>query len=77
MTDIEDCAIRWVIASGDGLSAERQLELERWLAADTRHRALFVRAKASWERQTRIMSRLRPLNGIVDPDLLANVPKYW
>lgn len=44
---ISDQAIRWAVEQAYGeMTPERRIALEAWLAADTRHRGAFVRARA-------------------------------
>lgn len=52
MTSINDQAIHWAVELAYGEpTPESRAELEAWLAADTRHRGAFVRARA-WVRAT-------------------------
>lgn len=49
---INDQAIHWAVETSYGnMTPEGRAELEAWLAADTRHRGAFVRARA-WMRAT-------------------------
>lgn len=41
-----------------------------WLSADPRHRATYLKLSDAWRRSERL-ERLRPIDGPVDPDLLA------
>jgi len=53
-------------------SAEADEEFSRWLEADKRHRAAYVRLEAGWKRSQRLAT-LRPFDEPADPDLLAPV----
>jgi transmembrane sensor len=49
---ISDQAVRWAVEQAYGeMTPESRLALDAWLAADTRHRGAFVRARA-WMRAT-------------------------
>src|SRR6266403_1478445 len=49
METISERAARWAVRTDSGvLSPEEQRELEAWLAADSRHRGAYVRARAQW-----------------------------
>jgi transmembrane sensor len=72
--NIDREAADWVIrrdASGDALM--QQPEFQAWINADVRHRAAFLRLNAAWER-SRLVERLRPLDGPVDRHLLSPRP---
>lgn len=45
---IDVAAAEWVVRCDRGLSGREQAELDRWLAADPRHRRWFERHRASW-----------------------------
>jgi transmembrane sensor len=51
---------------------EERARLGEWLAADTRHRAAYVRMQAAWRRAGQFR-RMRPLDGTVNADLLSDI----
>lgn len=59
--EIEDRAAAFVIARKDGgeWTAERQSELEEWLAQSFAHRAAYLRLDAAWSKADRVRA-LRP-----------------
>lgn len=73
-SDIETQAAAWLVRrEAPSFAAEEAAEFEAWASADARHRAAFVRLEAAWRRADRLR-RLRPLDGTVDENLLANSP---
>jgi ferric-dicitrate binding protein FerR (iron transport regulator) len=67
---IQDEAAHWLVRHDAGdMSAQEQAAFASW-AAITRHRAAFIRLQVAWQRCD-VLRRLRPLDGDVDPDLLA------
>jgi transmembrane sensor len=49
METISELAARWAVRAGAGaLGPDEQRELDSWLAADSRHRGAYVRARALW-----------------------------
>jgi transmembrane sensor len=49
MESISELAARWAVRADAGaLGSDEQRELESWLAADSRHRGAYVRARAQW-----------------------------
>lgn len=75
--DVEAQAAVW-IARCDARGGEKDAELAAWLIADPRHRAAYLRLAHAWERTQRL-SRLRPADRSIDPDLLAppRPPDVW
>jgi transmembrane sensor len=68
--DIEHQAAEWLVRLESPDRTPEQLgEFEAWLARNPRHRAAFQRLKAGWVRAD-ALSRLRPLDGSVDENLL-------
>lgn len=67
--DIEAQAAAW-IARCDARGGDRDAELAKWLTADPRHRAAYVRLAQAWER-TQGLARLRHADRSIDPDLLS------
>jgi transmembrane sensor len=62
METISERAARWAVRTdGGALSPEEQRELDTWLAADSRHRGAYVRARAQWVD----LDRLAALHGSV------------
>jgi transmembrane sensor len=72
--ELETQAAAWLVKRDlGGLSAAEQVELDAWLEADPRARAVYVRLELAWKRADGLR-RLRPLDGNIDEDLLANSP---
>jgi transmembrane sensor len=68
---LEAQAAAWLVrGEAADYSQEERARLEEWLAADTRHRAAYVRMQAAWGRAGQFR-RLRPLDGTVNADLLS------
>src|SRR5690348_5790981 len=74
--DIEEKAARWLSRRDAGLALREEGEFTAWLAEDPRHRAAYLRLAAAWERSARL-SRLRPQDATVDPDLLAPMTRSF
>ncbi len=73
-SDFEAQAATWLIRrERPDFSVEDQLAFEAWLEVDARRQAAYVRLEAAWRRADRL-TRLRPLDGVVDEDLLARSP---
>jgi transmembrane sensor len=74
---IEDAAADWVEArrNVEDWTAERQTELEAWLAKSLAHRVAFVRIEATWRRTDRLAALRRPVQEQTD----ANLPRksFW
>jgi transmembrane sensor len=67
--DVENQAATW-LSRRDALGEATQIpEFTRWLAADPRHRAAYLRLAAAWERTSQL-KRLAPEGRIIDADLL-------
>jgi transmembrane sensor len=59
--DIEAQAARWVVRADQGeLTGADRIELDAWLARDSRRRGAYARAEAAWV----MLSRAKALNGI-------------
>ncbi|HYX45858.1 MAG TPA: FecR domain-containing protein [Sphingomicrobium sp.] len=72
MTDaqeIEANAAQWLIRQ-DATGDTEAPAFAAWLAADSRHRAAYIRLAAAWQRTARL-KRLRPEGDPVDSDLLS------
>ncbi len=69
-SEISDEAADWLIRLEARTSAELWDGLQAWLDADPRHRAAFVRLRVAWNRAD-VLKNLQPLDGTIDPDLLA------
>jgi transmembrane sensor len=68
---IETRASQWLAARDAGSNTPAQAEeFNRWLDADIRHRVAYLRLEAQWRRAEKLRD-LKPLDGPVDPDLLA------
>ncbi|HET9863136.1 MAG TPA: FecR domain-containing protein [Steroidobacteraceae bacterium] len=67
---IEQQASRWLAARDAGdFGAEQEAAFDAWLQADIRHRVAYLKLEATWRRSDRLRD-LRPLDRVVDPDLL-------
>ncbi len=75
---IEHDASAWLAKfDAHGTSPEHDEAFNRWLEADIRHRVAYLRLEAAWRRAERL-KELKPLDGGVDPDLLAAArPPRW
>jgi transmembrane sensor len=75
---IEVRASQWLAARDAGSPTPAQAEeFNRWLDADIRHRVAYLRLEAQWRRAEKLRD-LKPLDGPVDPDLLApRTPRRW
>jgi transmembrane sensor len=71
--ETEKQAAAWLVRLEADVSAAILAQWRQWLREDTRHHAVYVRIEAGW-RQTDCLKRLRPLDGTVDPDVLATFP---
>jgi transmembrane sensor len=73
-SDFEASAAEWLVRrEGTDFGDPDRQAFDVWLQADPRHRATYVRLEAAWRRADRL-TRLRPLDGKVDEDLLARSP---
>jgi transmembrane sensor len=72
-TATETQAAAWLIRLDADMSPETVAQWHDWLGEDTRHHAVYVRIESGW-RQTECLRSLRPLDGIVDPDVLTSFP---
>jgi transmembrane sensor len=73
-SDFEAQAATWLIRrESPDFSEQDKQAFDAWLQADARHQAAYVRLEAAWKRADRL-TRLRPLDGAVDEDLLARSP---
>jgi transmembrane sensor len=73
-SEFEAQAASWLVRrEAADFSTADQAAFDAWLAADPRHRAIFLRLESAWRRADRL-NRLRPLDGEVDEDLLARSP---
>ena len=75
--DIEAQAAQWIARCDHGAN-DSDAGLVAWLSADPRHRAAYLRLAEAWRRSERLQ-RLRPTEGVIDPDLLAppRPPTWW
>ena len=62
---IEHAAADWVAdrRNSEDWTAERQAELDAWLAQSLAHRVAFVRIEATWRRTDRLVALHRPMHG--------------
>jgi len=72
-TATETQAAAWLIRLEGDTSSDTLAQWRRWLTEDARHHATYVRIENGW-RQTECLKSLRPLDGTVDPDVLATFP---
>src|SRR5687767_4467038 len=73
-SDIEKEAVAWIVRRDASIGATAlEQEFQTWIGADIRHRVAYLRLNAAWERMS-IAERLRPLEGAIDPHLLAPAP---
>src|SRR5260221_588843 len=64
METISELAARWAVRADAGaLGPDEQRELETWLAADSRHRGAYVRARAQWVDLDRLAALQGPAGG--------------
>jgi transmembrane sensor len=64
METISELAARWAVRADAGaLDPDEQRELETWLAADSRHRGAYVRARAQWVDLDRLAALKGPSGG--------------
>lgn len=68
--DTEAVAAQWLIRLDADQSAAVRAEFAAWLAADPRNQAVFLRLERFWKHANHLR-RLRPLDGLVDADLLS------
>jgi transmembrane sensor len=68
-SDIETEAAEWLIRLETDQSEATRAEFEKWIAADPRNRATFVRVEQAWTHAD-ILTKLRPLDGDVDEGVL-------
>ncbi len=67
--DIESEAARWLIRLEGDPPAQTRAEFDAWLNADPRNQAAFIRLERTWNRAD-ALRRLRPLDGVVDEQVL-------
>ena len=63
---MEQAALNWFSRCRQGLSDEQETEFQEWLAADSRHAALFNEFDGTWELLGRV--------GVATPMVVPNVP---
>ncbi len=67
METISELAARWAVRADAGaLSPDEQRELDTWLAADSRHRGAYVRARAQWVDLDRLAALQGPVGGAAE-----------
>jgi transmembrane sensor len=68
-SDIEAEAAEWLIRLERDSAPQTQAAFAEWLAADARHRAMYVRLEKTW-RHADILHKLQPLDGDIDANVL-------
>ena len=71
--DTEAQAAGWLVRLEADGSAATRVQWRQWVSGDPRRHATYLRLELRW-RQAECLRRLRPLDGAVDPDLLATFP---
>jgi transmembrane sensor len=71
--DIPAVAAAWLIRLEGQTTPQMWDEFQAWIEADRRNEAAFIRLRTAWTRCDRFKA-LRPTDGRVDRDLLANIP---
>jgi transmembrane sensor len=69
---IDEAAAIWLLRLEAPDSAQLQEAFKKWLDAEPRHRAAFLRLRCAW-RKSDTFRLFRPADGRVDEDLLAKV----
>ncbi len=69
---INETAANWLLRVEASTSAELWEDLQKWLDAEPRHRAAFIRLRCAWHRTDKLRL-LRPSDGRVDEDLLSKL----
>jgi ferric-dicitrate binding protein FerR (iron transport regulator) len=69
---INETAANWLLRVEASTSAELREGLQKWLDAEPRHRAAFIRLRCAWHRTDKLRL-LRPSDGRVDEDLLSKL----
>jgi transmembrane sensor len=71
--ETETQAATWLVRLDADASPAAREQWRRWMSADARHQAAYVRIEHGWDK-TDCLERLRPLDGTVDLDVLATFP---
>jgi transmembrane sensor len=69
---INEAAAIWLLRLEAGDSPQLQADFQKWLDAEPRHRAAFLRLRFAWN-TSETLRRLRPPDGSVDEDLIAKL----
>jgi transmembrane sensor len=69
---IDEAAAKWLLRLEGSASAELHEAFHKWLEADPRHRAAFLRLQSAW-RKSETFKLFRPGDGTVDEDLLTKL----
>ncbi len=71
--EIEFEAARWLIRLDAVPSPQERAEFARWLEADTRREAVYLRLASAWQIADRLRE-LRPWDGSLDQQVLERFP---
>jgi transmembrane sensor len=71
--DIAEAAATWLIRLEGQTTPKMWDDFQAWIESDRRNEAAFIRLRTAWTRCDRFKS-LRPPDGRVDRDLLAQIP---
>jgi transmembrane sensor len=69
-SDISDAAAAWLVQLEGQTSPQIWDSFQAWMDQDPRHRAVFIRLRVAWN-HVDLLKNMRPLDGTIDPDLLA------
>ena len=69
---INEAAAIWLLRLEASASAELRKDFQKWLEAEPRHRAAFIRLRFAWYASEKFRL-LRPADGSVDADLITKL----
>lgn len=73
---IEATAATWLFEKNDGLTPEYEIEFNRWMQADSRHRAAFTRLENTWSKLEELREYRPESSQHPDCDLIRTKPRY-